>query len=204
MRIVQDERAPNPRRVQIFLKEKNIDNVEFENLSIMEGEHLNDAFAAKNPAKRVPYLLLDDGTAISETMAICRYFEALQPTPPLFGADAKAQGLVEMWNRRAELGLLFHVSQAFRHLHPKMAHLEVPQISAWGEANKGKIIPFLDMFEAQLATQPFLAGDAFSVADITAEVTFIFMKPARIEMPEGYPNIARWRSDLATRPSFAM
>src|SRR5215831_17425312 len=137
MRIVETKAAPNPRRVRIFLAEKGIE-LAFEEVDLMRGGLKTPEFSALNPFQRVPVLVLDDGTAIAETMAICRYFEDTKPEPALFGKGAKQRALIEMWNRRMELGLLACVAQAFRHLHPAAAQLEVPQVAAWGEANKPK------------------------------------------------------------------
>ena len=142
MRIIETRTAPNPRRVRIFLAEKQI-AVPFEEVEIMQGELRTHEFSSVNPWQRVPVLILDDGTAISESVAICRYFEELQSEPALFGRGAVGRALVEMWNRRVELGLFAAVASVFRHLHPKMSRLEDPQISAWGEANKTKVAEML-------------------------------------------------------------
>jgi glutathione S-transferase len=151
--------------------------------------------------QRVPILILDDGTVITETMAICRYFEELQPDPALLGKGALGRAQVEMWNRRMELGLFFNVTQAFRHLHPAMAHLEVPQVRDWGEANKPKCLDLLRLLDSELAGRRYVAGEAYSVADITALVAIDFMKPARIARPEGLSNLERWYADVSARPS---
>jgi glutathione S-transferase len=152
----------------------------------------------------VPILILDDGTAISESVAICRYFEELQPKPALFGEGAVGRASVEMWNRRVEFGLFGAVAAVFRHLHPKMSHLEVPQVAAWGEANKAKVGEMLGLLDAVLAERPFIAGRDYSIADITALVAIDFMKPARIDMPAGLDNVARWRKEVSVRPSAAL
>src|SRR5262245_4925135 len=191
MKIVQTKLAPNPRRVRIFLAEKGIE-VAFEEVDLMQGALKTPAFTALNPWQRVPVLVLDDGTAIAETMAICRYFEELQPEPALFGRDPLACAKIEMWSRRMDLGLLCSVTQAFRHRHPAMANLEVPQVPAWGEANKPRALEILKIMDQQLAGRQFLAGEQYSVADITGLVAIDFMKPARIERPQGLENLARW------------
>jgi glutathione S-transferase len=201
MRIIETRTAPNPRRVRIFLAEKGI-AVPFEEKILDKDLHTTE-FTRLNPLRRVPVLVLDDGTAISESIAICRYFEELKPEPALFGIGAVGRAEVEMWNRRAELNLLFHVAQTFRHLHPSMAALEVPQVPAWGEANRVKTLPVLEMLDARLAESRFLAGDAYSVADITALVAVDFMRPARIERPARLVNLARWHTDVSARPSAA-
>ncbi len=200
MKIIEDGRAPNPRRVRIFLAEKGIE-VAFEQIDIMKREHLTPDFAALNPFQRTPVLVLDDGTAIAESIAICRYFEEIEPTPPLFGTSARERAIIEMWNRRMELNLFFAVAQCFRHLHPAMAELEVPQVPAWGEANRDRAIKALEILDRQLADHPYVAGEGYSVADITALVAIDFMKPARIEMPARLAHVARWHSEVAARPS---
>lgn len=200
MKIVQTRQAPNPRRVRIFLAEKGVE-VAFEELDLMKGELKTPEFMKLNALQRVPVLVLDDGTAIAETMAICRYFETDKPEPPLFGKGALGVAKVEMWNRRMELNLLFHVAQAFRHLHPAMAHLEVPQVAAWGESNKPKALETLALLDGALGTTRFVAGDGYSVADITALVAVDFMKPARIQRPEGLKNLERWYGEVSSRPS---
>lgn len=192
--------APNPRRVRVFLAEKGI-SVPTEQIDIGAGRHKSPEFTAINPLQRVPALALDDGTIITESIAICRYFEALRPEPALFGRGAKDVALVEMWNRRAELHLLGPVASVFRHLHPAMKELEVPQIPEWGEANKPKAIEFLRLLDSELAEREFAAGDAYSVADITGMIAIDFMKPARIKVPEECTNVLRWYAALTSRPS---
>jgi len=200
MKILQTKTAPNPRRVRIFLAEKGI-QVPFEELDLMKGALKTPEFTRLNRFQRVPVLLLDDGTAIAETMAICRYFEETKPEPALFGTGAAGRALVEMWNRRMELGLFFNVAQALRHLHPAMASLEVPQVAAWGEACKPKAQEVLQFLDEELATRRFIAGADYSVADITALVAVDFMKPARVERPDGLRHLARWHEEVSARPS---
>lgn len=202
LKIIETNTAPNPRRVRIFLAEKGI-CVPFEQRDLMTGELKEALFSAINPLQRVPVLVLDDGTAIAESVAICRYFEEVQPDPPLFGTGAVGRARVEMWQRRAELGLLFHVAQAFRHLHPKMAELEVPQVAAWGEANKDKAIEMMEIFDAQLSQSRFVAGEAYSIADITVQVAIDFMRPAKITMPDGLAGLKRWHEEVSARASAA-
>jgi glutathione S-transferase len=200
MRILQTKTAPNPRRVRIYLAEKGLE-VPFEELDLMQGALKTPEFTRLNRFQRVPVLLLDDGTAIAETMAICRYFEETKPEPVLFGRGAVGRAMVEMWNRRMELGLFFSVAQAFRHLHPAMAQLEVPQVAAWGEGNKPKAQEILRFLDEELATRRFVAGADYTVADITALVAMDFMKPARVQRPDGLKNLARWYEEVSGRPS---
>jgi glutathione S-transferase len=198
MKILQTKTAPNPRRVRIFLAEKGIE-VPFEEVDIMGLKAAE--FSRLNPFQRVPVLILDDGTPISETMAICRYFEETKPEPALFGKGAKQRAIVEMWNRRMELGLLASVAQAFRHLHPAAAQLEVPQVPAWGEANKPRAQEILQIMDQELGKRRFIAGDDYTVADITALVAVDFTRPARVERPQGLDNLARWHQEVSARPS---
>jgi glutathione S-transferase len=134
-------------------------------------------------------------------MAICRYFEETNPEPALFGKGALERAVVEMWNRRMELNLFFHVTQAFRHIHPAMAHLEVPQVKEWGEANKAKALDVLAIVDEQLGSNRYIAGSNYSVADITALVAIDFMRPARLQRPENLKNLARWYEEVSSRPS---
>jgi glutathione S-transferase len=164
---------------------------------------MSAAYAAINPLKRVPALVLDDGTVITESIAICRYFEALQPDPPLFGRTALEIARIEMWNRRLELHLLFPVSHVFRHTHPAMKAMEVPQISEWAEANKPRILEFITLLDTELAQHRFIAGDTFSVADITGLIALDFMKPAKLTVPDELKQLSRWHAELSVRPSAA-
>jgi glutathione S-transferase len=200
MKILETRTAPNPRRVRIFLAEKGI-TVPLEEMDMLKGALKTPEFTKLNKFQRVPVLILDDGTSIAETMAICRYFEETNPEPALFGRGAKQRALIEMWNRRMELGLLFSVAQAFRHLHPAAAALEVPQVAAWGEANKPRAQEVLQFMDEELGKRRFVAGDDYSVADITALVAVDFARVARIQRPEGANNLDRWHQEVSARPS---
>jgi glutathione S-transferase len=200
MKIVEQSRAPSPRRVRIFLAEKGI-AVPYEQVDLKKLEHRSPRFAEMNPMQQVPVLVLDDGTAIAESVAICRYFEELQPEPALFGKGARERAVVEMWNRRMELGLYYRVAQCFRHTHPAMAQLETPQVKEWGEANRPRAIEMLVWMNRELAGRRFVAGDSYSIADITALVAVDFMKAARIERPSELKNLERWYSEVFSRPS---
>jgi glutathione S-transferase len=196
-------RAPNPRRVRIFRAEKGI-SVPLEPVDLGALQHRSPAYTAVNPMQRLSALVLDDGTVIAESIAICRYFEALAPDPPLFGRGAKDAALVEMWNRRMELNLLLAVASEFRHLHPSMQELEKPQVPAWAEANKPRVVDFLTFLDGELRSRPFIAGDRYSVADITALVAVDFMKPAKLAMPSGVAHLRRWHAEVGARPSAAV
>ena len=200
MKLYDFARAPNPRRVRIFLAEKGI-TVPTEQVDLGAMEQKSSAYTAINPLQRVPALLLDDGTVIAESIAICRYFEALNPSPALFGVGALEQAVVEMWNRRIEQNLFFPVSQVFRHLHPAMKEMEVPQIASWGETNRPRVAAFLPILERQLEIGPFVCGPRYSVADITALVAIDFMKPAKLAVPLDHINIAKWHARVSARSS---
>ncbi|MBI3705102.1 MAG: glutathione S-transferase [Rhizobiales bacterium] len=200
MKLYDSKMAPNPRRTRIFLAEKGV-SLPTEQVDMMQMQHKTPEYTAINPLQRMPALLLDDGTVLTESIAICRYFEELQPQPPLFGVGPKEKALVEMWNRRCEINFFANVAAVFRHLHPAMKALEVPQVPAWAEANKPRVAWFLQLLDGELATREFIAGDRYSVADITALVTVDFLKPAKIPLPEGLANVARWHAAVSARPS---
>ena len=199
MKLYDGGRAPNPRRVRIFLAEKGA-SVAMEPVDLGTLEHKTPAYTAINPLQRVPALMLDDGTVITESMAICRYFEALHPAPPLFGRSGKEAALIEMWNRRLELNLYEAVAAVFRHLHPAMREME-NQVPQWGEANKPRAIDFLMLLNRELKDRDYAAGDDYSVADITGLVAIDFMKVAKLDLPEECANVRRWHAQVAARPS---
>lgn len=202
MKLYDGGRAPNPRRVQIFLKEKGVE-IERQHLDLNAGEQHAEWFAAKNPMCTVPVLELDDGTIIAETVAICRYFEETVPQPPLMGEGAAGKALVEMWQRRIELNFLLPVAFAFRHLHPGGKVLEGEQIARWGEINQGRAGRMMAFLDRELSARPFIAGEDFTIADITALVAYQFLKPAKIGYPEDLANLNRWYGEVSARPSAA-
>ena len=199
MKLYDGGRAPNPRRVRIFLAEKGI-NIPMEQVDIATHQHRADAYTAINPMQRLPALLLDDGTAIAESIAICRYFEGLDPDPPLFGRGSLECALVEMWNRRVELHLFLPVAAVFQHLHPFMKTLVDPQVPAWGEANKPRVAEFLTFLDGELKKRTYVAGE---VADITALVAVDFMKVSKLSVPDGLAHLRRWYQAMSARPSAA-
>ena len=200
MKLYDGGRAPNPRRVRVFLAEKGID-VPLIPVDMNALGHKAPEIEALNPLRRLPVLVLDDGTVLTESVAICRYFEELHPEPPLFGTGALGRAQVEMWQRRMELNLMMPIAQAFRHIHPAMKEWEVPQIPEWGEANKLKALEFLAVFDRDLGDRPFVAGDDFSIADISGMIAIDFMKPARLAVPEECSNVLRWYSSVKGRAS---
>jgi glutathione S-transferase len=202
MKFYDGGRAPNPRRVRIFLAEKGI-KVPTEQVDLAALQQRSEAYTAINPMQRVPALVLDDGTVIAESIAICRYFEVLQPDPPLFGCGALASASVEMWNRRAELHLFLPVASVFQHLHPAMKAMIDPQVPEWGEWNKPRVMAFLQFLDSELKDRPFVAGAGYSVADITAMVAVDFMRVSKLAVPDTLANLKRWHQAVSARPSAA-
>jgi glutathione S-transferase len=200
MKLYSASRAPNPRRVLIYLAEKGL-NVPVSEVDLGALEQRSGEFTALNPFQRTPVLALDDGAVICESIAICRYFEELHPEPPLFGVGALGRAMVEMWQRRLELGLLLHVANAFRHAHPYMAKMETPQIAELARISPAKALDAMAIVDRELKDRPFIADERFSVADITGLVALDFTKVARIGIPAEFVDLRRWRDELAARPS---
>ncbi|MCA0405090.1 MAG: glutathione S-transferase family protein [Proteobacteria bacterium] len=199
MKLYDGGKVPNARRVRMYLAEKGI-TVDTVPVDVGAKEHLSQAFLKKNPAGRVPVLELDDGTIITESVAICRYFEALHPTPALFGTTPLEQAMVVMWLRKAEFEFYLPVAYAFRHLHPAMADFE-EQVSEWGEANRPRALAGMATLNARLSHVPYLAGDHFSIADIIAFITVDFLKPAKLAVPDAMTYLKDWYARVAARPS---
>jgi glutathione S-transferase len=200
MKLYDGGRAPNPRRVRVFLAEKGI-TIPTEQVDIGNLQQRSEAYTAINPLQRVPALVLDDGTVITESIAICRYFEALQPDPPLFGRGALEIALIEMWSRRVELHLFLPVSIVFQHLHPAMKTMVKPQIAEWGEVNKPRVFDFLRFLDGELKNRAYVAGAKFSVADITTLVAIDFMKVSKMTVPDELAVVRRWYAEVSARPS---
>lgn len=200
MKLYDGGRSPSPRRGRIFLKEKDI-VVPIEPVDLAAMQHKSERYTALNPLQRVPALELDDGTIITESIAICRYFEAVYPEPALFGRNPKEIATIEMWQRRIELNLLQGIQYVFRHLHPGMKEAENPQVAAWGEANKPRVLDFLALLDRELAGRRYAAGNAFSVADITGLVAVDFLRAAKMPLPAELTHVVRWHGELAARPS---
>lgn len=202
MKLYDNRRAPNPRRVRIFLAEKAM-SVPAEEIDLGALTQKTAEFTTINPFQRVPALVLDDGTVLTEAIAICRYLEWLQPEPMLLGRPGLEAATIEMWEQRMEHYLMGPVSQVFRHLHPAMQAMEVPQVPAWGEANKARVFECLRVLDRELAARPFIAGGAYSIADITALAAIDWMKPGRMEVPAELAHVRRWHAEVSARPSAA-
>ena len=199
--------APNPRRVRMFLVEKGVE-IPSVQINTREAEQFTDAFKAINPRCIVPALELDDGTVIVESVAICRYIEETHPTPALFGSDAKEKAIVEMWNRHAEFDCYGAAAQMVRNGAPMFKDRGVagvpsgvPQIPALVDRGRQTMDRFLGLADDHLANNAFLAGENFSIADITAFIAIEFSKRAEYEMPAGLAHVQRWHGDVGSRPS---
>ncbi len=191
--------APNPRRVRIFLAEKGVALAETP-VDMMQREHKSPEHMARNALGQVPTLELDDGTTISETVSICRYLEALHPSPPLFGATPLEQAQTDMWIRRVEFVLMQPVGMYWRHAHPRTARL-IKQYTEFGQSNVERYAEAQAWFNRQLAGQPFIAGEAFSMADICALSTVDFATWIGLPLAQENANLIAWRERVASRPS---
>lgn len=199
MKIYEASTAPNPRRVRIFLAEKGIE-MEYVQLDIGAGENLSAGLRKKNPSTKVPFLELDDGNCIGETIAICRYFEELHPETPLMGTGALEKAQIEMWQRNVEFYFLLQVGMCFQHSTGYFKDRMTP-VADYGKAAGALAVSFLDTLEERLAASAYVAGDAFSIADITLLCALDFARVVKIRPSEQHVNIARWYADVSARPS---
>ena len=192
--------GPNPRRVRIFLAEKGI-SVPMETVDILKRRNRQPDFLEKNPTGGIPILELDDGTCISESVAICRYFEELHPEPPLFGTGAKQRAIIEMWLRRVELNLMVPIGMVWVHGHPLTAKL-IQQIPEAAAQNRVRTAMGYRLLNDQLAENEFIAGDTYSVVDAVALATYDFGAGLVGVPPEdGLTHLARWHAAVSARPS---
>ena len=202
MKLYNSNLAPSPRRVRIFLAEKGV-SIPCVEVDLAKLEHKTAEFSGLNPFETIPVLELDDGTRIAETIAISRYIEAIRPEPNLFGLTALEQAMIEMWQRQLEWRLFFPIAQVVRHSHPKMAEMERPQIPDWAAANRPRVLKAMSIVDETLRDRPFIAGERFTVADITGLVALDFAKSARIAIPPELVHLNRWHGALKARPSAA-
>ncbi|MEO7851266.1 MAG: glutathione S-transferase family protein [Rubrivivax sp.] len=196
-------RAPNPRRVTMFIAEKGIEGIGMIAVDLNAGEHRGAAFLARSPLSKVPVLELDDGRCLSESRAICTYLEGLHPEPNLMGRDTTERAFIEMNDRQVELYLFAAVANSIRHTHPGLAALEKPQIAEYGQAQGRRVREVAAWLDSRLAAQPFVAGERFSIADITALCALDFAKGLMRYKPgeEGLAHLQAWRDRIAERPS---
>ena len=193
--------SPNARRVTVFMAEKGIE-CEKVAVDIRGGENIQAEYLRKNPVGRVPVLELDDGTFISESIAICRYLEAIQPEPNLFGLSAIEIANIEMWQRRVELNLFLEIAGAFRNITGFFKDRETC-VKEWGQVCAEKAPKSLAMFDDQLLNNEYLAGDRFTVADITLAITLDFAEMVKVAPLPALNNISRWRERVVARASLS-
>ena len=202
MKLYNNEMANSPRKVRMFIAEKNISDIEIINIDLMSGEHKTPEYRAIAPNSRIPALELDDGTVIMESTAICRYLESRYPEPNLFGESAIEIASIEMWQARIYNELMIPLAMAFRHLHPGMSNMEI-QNKDYGETQKNIGIKSLKYFDTVLSESKFVAGDRFTFADIQMiTTTDFFIGLNRLSM-EDYPEIKRHFNLMSERSSFS-
>jgi len=198
--------APNPRRVRVFLAEKGVDIPKTE-VSIIEGENLKPEYLAVNPRGLLPTLELDDGNRIDETVAICRYIEETQPEPNLMGRDALEKAQIESWQRRMEFDGLNPTGEMFRNSFdpfknrglPGLEDVQaIPELAARGKAGVER---FYERLEQRLSQSTYIAGERYTIADITALCVVDFASFAKMGIPEANTNTKRWHADVSSRPS---
>lgn len=199
MKLYDSKLAPNPRRVRIFLAEKGVE-VPTVQVDIGAAENRQPPFLEKNPLGGVPVLELDDGRFLAESVAICRYFDALYPDPPLLGVDATDRAWVEMWNRRMESEVLSPIAGTFRHSHAFFQG-RIEQVPQYAEACRRQAVQRLDWLDRELAGRKFIAGDRYSIADITAQVGIDFGRVSQLGVTPEQKNLARWHEAVSNRPS---
>ncbi len=203
MKLYVAHRAPNPRRVTLFIAEKGISGIEQIGLDLNAGQHRGADFVAKSPLSKVPALELDDGRVLTESRAICSWLEGRYPEPNLMGRDFEERAFIEMADRRVELYLFLGIAQSIRHTHPGLAALEQPQFPDYGRSQGEKVRRTAAWLDGILARQPFIAGDRFTVADITAFCALDFARGLMRYVPgqEGLPHLQAWFDRIAARPS---
>ena len=201
MLLYHDTRAPNPRRVRIFFAEKGLtQDLELIEISINAKANVAPEHLARHPLGLVPVLELADGRILRESIAICRYVEELHPEPPLFGADAWQRAMIEQWNRLTELELLWPISQIFRNSH-SFWQGRIKQSPEFAEIMRDHVRERMGWFDRELATRRFVAGDSYSVADITLLCGLDFGKVSGIRIGDDTPNLKRWHTEVSARPS---
>ena len=203
MKVYEYKAFPNPWRVRIALAEKGLtDRVEFVQVDLPQGEHKQPAFLAKNPLGAVPLLELDDGTCITECTAITEYFDHLTGEPTLTGKNATERAVIHMMQRRVEANFLDAIANYFHHATPGLG-FEAYQIQEWGEKQKEQAIATLNRLDQVLATHPYIAGDRFTVADITALAGVAYGGFCQITIPETATHLQAWHDRMQQRPSFS-
>jgi glutathione S-transferase len=200
MKIYDFTLAPNPRRLRIFVAEKGLE-IPTEQIDIFTGQNRTPEMLAKNPMGGLPVIELDDGSHLAESVAICRYLEGLHPEPNLMGKDSREQAVIEMWNRRIELGLLAAAGRAFQHTN-ELFKTRLKQFPEYGATQREATAQQLQWLDAQIGNKPFIAADRFTIADITAEVAVDFAaQMAGVRLDPALKNLTRWHQAVSSRPS---
>jgi glutathione S-transferase len=200
MKIYDFALAPNPRRLRIFVAEKGL-KIPTEQVDIFTGQNRTPEMLKKNPAGGLPVVELDDGTHLAESVAICRYLEGMHPEPNLMGKDLREQVEIEMWNRRIELGLFSAAARAFQHTN-ELFKARLKQFPEYGETQREAVKQQMQWLDAQIGSKPFIAGNRFTIADITAEVGVDFAAQfAGVSLDPALKNLARWHQSVSSRPS---
>jgi glutathione S-transferase len=201
MKLYLSPRAPNPRRVRAFLAEKGITDLPIEEVDLNAGQHRTPEYLAKSPYAKVPTLVLDDGRGLSESRAICSYLEGLYPEPNLMGRTFEERAFIEMADRQVELYFFMSSAMAIRHLHPGLAVLEGQQFAGYGEVMKGRGRDAAVELDARLARQPWVAGERFTIADITLLCGLDFARGLlKFKSAElGFTHLAAWRERMNER-----
>ena len=199
MKLYNLKAGMNPRRVRIFLAEKGV-QIPAVDVDMAKGENATPEFLNMNPLGKLPVLELDDGTFLSESIAICRYFEELYPDPNLFGATPTERAIIEMWNRRMELELVVPMSAQFTHLSSFYAG-RTEQVAAYGAYARAHALRTLTWLDVELAQRTYIASDRYSVADISAQCAVLLGKNTGVPLPQSLENLARWWGDVSSRPT---
>ena len=200
MKIYDFAFAPNPRRLRIFVAEKGL-NIPMEQVDLATGKNRTPEMLAKNPAGGLPFVELDDGTHLAESVAICRYLEGLHPEPNLMGKDSREQAFIEMWNRRVELNLFAAAARAFQHTND-LFKARIKQFPEYGATQRETVANQFKWLDAQIGNKPFIAGDRFTIADITGLVAVDFgVQAAGVAMDPSLKNLGRWHQSVSSRPS---
>jgi len=202
MKLYVAQRAPNPRRVTMFMVEKNITGIDLVNVDLNAQEHRGKAYRAKSPLAKVPALELDDGRVLTESRAICTYLEGRYPEPNLMGDGFEERAFIEMADRLVEWNLMLGIANSVRHTHPGLAVLEQPQFADFGLSQGQKVIAVAGWFDQLLQHQPWMAGPRFTIADITAFCAIEFGKLMKFNAGQlGLTALQAWRDRVAQRPS---
>jgi glutathione S-transferase len=200
MKLYDYARAPNPRRVRWLMAEKGIEDIEIVSVDLVAGEHKSPEYRNRIGLAHVPALELDDGTCLSESIAICRYLESLYPEPNLFGRDAREQAVIEMWTRRCEIYLANPMMMAVRHTHPGLA-LMGPQNPAVGTYNLAEAEKMMKTLNRHLADREFIAADRFTMADLVTVTGLDFARLIKYQPPEAFAHFNRWLEACRARPA---